>query len=282
MTKIIGFLGKKQSGKNTACNFILALKLIELGVCKTVRLNDKGEIEVSDILGQTIPNCKMFPFARDIVRIEENTYMINTKALFDSHQLGKYIKIYSLAEPLKEFCIDILGLKRELVYGTDKQKNSLTDLEWDYMPGVITDKDWYEDLKEQVNDIESLLTYHASGKMTVREVLQFVGTDIFRRMNPNCWTGYLLAQIAVDQPELALVSDVRFPDETIGIRKVGGIVIHLTRDPYKKKKDQHASEKIDDSEADIILDNQKMTIPQQNKALYNALKPYKVLKDITV
>ena len=30
MTQIIGFAGKKQSGKNTACNFILAAKLAEV------------------------------------------------------------------------------------------------------------------------------------------------------------------------------------------------------------------------------------------------------------
>ena len=52
MTQIIGFAGKKQSGKNTACNFILALKLAELGICKTSRLSKNGEIEVTDILGE--------------------------------------------------------------------------------------------------------------------------------------------------------------------------------------------------------------------------------------
>ena len=51
MTKIIGFAGKKQSGKNTACNFITAIKLAELGICKTSRISEGGDIEVTVILG---------------------------------------------------------------------------------------------------------------------------------------------------------------------------------------------------------------------------------------
>ena len=53
MTQILGFAGKKQSGKNTACNYIIALKLVELGVSKKTRLTADGAIEVSDIFGET-------------------------------------------------------------------------------------------------------------------------------------------------------------------------------------------------------------------------------------
>jgi hypothetical protein len=282
MTKIIGFLGKKQSGKNTACNFILALKLIELGICKNVHINEQGEIEVSDILGQTIPGWDMFPFIHGTITKDDSSYFINTDILFEN-EFGKYIKIYSLAAPLKKFCIEILGLKPEQVYGTDKQKNSLTHLKWEDMPGVITEKELYEDLDTIMVDKERLLFYHEPGLMTAREVLQYAGTDIIRKMYADCWANYLLNQIDNDSPELALVSDVRFPNETHKIRDNNGIIVYLTRDPYKKKKDKHISEAIiDDSEADIVLDNQKMTIQQQNQALYEALLPYNVLGEIVI
>ena len=42
MTQIVGFAGKKQSGKNTACNFVVAMKLAELGICKASRMSDDG------------------------------------------------------------------------------------------------------------------------------------------------------------------------------------------------------------------------------------------------
>ena len=54
MTQIIGFAGKKQSGKNTCCNFVMMLKLIEENVCKRAKLDDNGEILVSDIFGEEI------------------------------------------------------------------------------------------------------------------------------------------------------------------------------------------------------------------------------------
>ena len=62
MTQIIAFAGKKQSGKNTACNFILAMKLSELGICKVSRLTDDGQIEVTDIFGENATGEKFFPF----------------------------------------------------------------------------------------------------------------------------------------------------------------------------------------------------------------------------
>ena len=52
MTQILGFAGKKQSGKNTACNYIVALKIAELGISKSTRLSERGEIEVTDIFGE--------------------------------------------------------------------------------------------------------------------------------------------------------------------------------------------------------------------------------------
>ena len=84
MTKIIGFAGKKQSGKNTACNFITAIKLAELGICKTSRISEGGDIEVTDILGEKPSDCKekFFPFKEPYVDVKslfenELSYVFN-------------------------------------------------------------------------------------------------------------------------------------------------------------------------------------------------------------
>ena len=62
MTQIIGFAGSKQSGKNTACNFILATKIAELGISKSSRLNSLGEIEITDIFNERVSNKEWMPF----------------------------------------------------------------------------------------------------------------------------------------------------------------------------------------------------------------------------
>ena len=101
MTQILGFAGKKQSGKNTACNYIVALKIAELGISKSTRLSERGEIEVTDIFGEKKDGKEWFEFS------EKN---LNVKKLFDD-SLGSFIKIYGLADTLKDLCIDILGLE---------------------------------------------------------------------------------------------------------------------------------------------------------------------------
>ena len=242
MTQIIGFAGKKQSGKNTACNFILASKIAELGVSRCTRLNTEGEIEVTDILGESIEGQEWFEFKPPHVDVDN---------LFNN-ELGKFVKMYSFAEKLKRMAIDVLGLKEESVFGTDKQKNALTDIKWEDMPGPIKKR----------------------GLMTAREVLQVVGTDFFRSIYKNVWVDSCLRQIEEDGSELALISDVRFENEIVAIQKAGGFVIGLKRNP-SKKKDKHPSETAIEkciNLCDAVINNQPLTIPQQNEKIYLAIK----------
>ena len=48
-----------------------------------------------------------------------------------------------------------------------------------------------------------------------------------------------IKRINTEQTELAIISDVRFPNEVEAITKEGGVVVKLTRNPFK---DKHASE----------------------------------------
>ena len=248
MTQIIGFAGKKQSGKNTACNFILATKIAELGVSKGTRLNENGEVEVTDILDDSPTNKEWFPFYSPHVDVEN---------LFNN-ELGKFIKLYSFAEKLKRMAIEVLGLKEEWVFGTDKQKNTLTNIKWEDMPGHLMFAS--PTLKK--------------GRMTAREVLQVVGTDFFRSIYKNVWVDSCLRQITEDSSELALISDVRFENEIVSIQKAGGFVVGLKRNP-SKKKDKHSSETAIEKcidLCDVVINNQPLTISQQNEKIYLAIK----------
>ena len=165
MTQIIAFAGKKQSGKNTACNFILAMKLSELGICKVSRLTDDGQIEVTDIFGENPTGEKFFPFKDPHVNVD---------SLFDN-ELRHFVKIYALADTLKEMAVKILGLSEEQVFGSDEDKNSKTSLKWEDMPGVISPSELKKKGFDKAQAAELGLLVHAKGKMTAREVLQYVG-----------------------------------------------------------------------------------------------------------
>jgi hypothetical protein len=241
MTQILGFTGRKLAGKDTACNFILAVKLAELGVCKSSRLGADGTLEVTDVFDEKVPDKEWFAFSPPYV---------NTDSLFEDG-LGDSVRVYAFAQKLKEFSIDLFNLDPKLVFGTDKDKNKKTDLLWKNMPTDTQKK----------------------GRMSIREVLQYVGTDLFRKMSNNIWVDNCLNQIAHDSPKIALISDVRFENEVSAIQEAGGYVVGLTR--CNSSNDTHDSEtgverclKL----CDAIIDNEELTIPEQNEQIYNTTK----------
>lgn len=155
------------------------------------------------------------------------------------------VKIYNFADPLKQdICMNILGLTKEQCYGTDDQKNELVDCYWN------------------------------NKQLTAREVMQIVGTDVFRTMQTNVWSEATIRKIVLEKPSLALVADCRFPNEVEAIKSVGGLVIKLSRNPYNS---DHASElaldenMYEQSNFDLVVDNQNLSIDQQNQTIYNFL-----------
>ncbi len=244
MTQIIAFAGKKQSGKSTACNSILAMHLADLGISQEAIINKKGEIEVTDLWGEKIEGQEFFVFQNGLV----DNFQINIDSILED----LHIKEYSFADKLKQICIEVLGLTHEQCYGTDEQKNQLTALQWKNMPGAFT---------KLTNDY-----------MTGREVLQYIGSDIFRAIYEPCWTQYVIHKIKHEQPDIALISDVRFINEVKAVQNAEGFVVKLLRS--KTSNDKHSSENdLDDNDMmDAVIDNENMTIPEQNEAIYNTLK----------
>ena len=45
-TKILGLSGRKQSGKNTICNFLHGMKMVEIGLIENFRFSEAGELIV--------------------------------------------------------------------------------------------------------------------------------------------------------------------------------------------------------------------------------------------
>ena len=248
MGHIIAFSGRKGSGKNTATNFIFGMYLSALQIVKgNFRLTLDGKLYVDDLFGDTE--------MEGIFDINRATPAMD---IFLAENLNEFVKQYSFADLLKqEVCMKILGLTNAQCYGSDADKNSITHLHWADMP-------------------ES----GKSGLMTAREVMQYVGTNIFRKMYDNVWVDALMRRIKDEDAHCALITDVRFPNEVEGVQKAGGKVIRLTRNPFPE--DNHPSETALDKENfdwtkfDKILDNVG-SIEEQNKLVYRALKEWNML-----
>jgi len=254
MINIIGFAGKKQSGKNTAANFIMGAYLVELGIVRgNFSITNKGELAISDIHGNT-----------DVAGVIDLTTPTPDILEFKDKYVSPYIKLYGFADLLKqEVCMKILGLTYEQCYGTDEQKNQMTKLCWENMPG-------YQEKQ--------------TGQMTARDTMQYIGTNIFRKMYNDVWVHALIRQIQHEQPLLAIITDCRFPNEVEGIQNVGGRIIKLTR--FVDNEDKHLSEtaldkdNFDLNKFDYILDNKDMSIPEQNDALYEVLREWDCIPEL--
>ncbi len=262
--KILGFSGRKQSGKNTACNLVLGLELMKMGMVQGgIAVTEKGKLWVSDIAGEK-EHTGEFDF-----------YNPHPLAVaFREDHICPYVKLYSFADLLKkEVCIRILGLTFEQCFGTDEEKDTYTSLKWEDMPGIWAIPEGHDDWKEESNH---LLTKHLPGYMTAREVLQYVGTNIFRKMYGNVWSDATIRQIKTEGSLYAIASDVRFPNEVRVIQDAGGKVIRFTRNPAGDS-DVHESETALDRENydwdnfDSVIDNETMNVNEQNLATRDLL-----------
>lgn len=155
-------------------------------------------------------------------------------------------KIYNFADPLKQdICINILGLTQDQCYGTDDQKNELVDCYWN------------------------------NKQLSAREVMQLVGTNMFRAMQKNVWSDATIRKIQKDKCSLAIIADCRFPNEVEAIKNAGGFVIKLTRNPHNSDHESETAldeNNFDHKLFDMILDNSSITIEKQNMILLQFLK----------
>jgi hypothetical protein len=158
---------------------------------------------------------------------------------------GHKSKIYNFADPLKkDICISILGLTNDQCYGSDDHKNALTNCYWE------------------------------GNRLTAREVMQFVGTNIFRQMKQDVWVSATINKIYNDKFPLAIIADCRFPNEVEAIKEVGGIVIKLTRNPFNSNHESEtALDSINyaDTNFNYVIDNNNLSISDQNDIINQIL-----------
>lgn len=87
-----------------------------------------------------------------------------------------------------------------------------------------------------------------------RTLLQWWGTEFRRAQDPYYWVEKTMARIFEENPEVALISDVRFPNEVNGIRINGGYIVRVDRIGYVTDVPEHVSEKALDGMSEMDWD----------------------------
>ena len=216
--KILGISGRKQAGKNTTANILHGVVLKRLNNIEDWNIGASGELLV-----QTEGGWGEFDVTRQDRAFSE----------YAEYNMWPFVKLYSFADELKRICVELFNIPYECVFGTDEQKNQVQEhLLWENIPGVTTNE----------------------GPMTAREFMQFFGTDVCRKMYEPIWVDSCIRKIQAEQSELAIIADVRFPNEAKAIERAGGCLLRLTRNIYD---DDHSSE--------IALDDYPFTNCINNK-----------------
>ena len=253
--KILGLSGVKQSGKTTSMNFLYGYQMRINDVIQKFLMDNNGNLLVNAVMVDEQGKEKEEVGILDVERRDQDFIDYAATAIWP------YVKSFSFAAPLKIIAIELFGLSEDQCYGTNEDKNSLTNIKVKNMSSVISlDRDLTEE------------TY-----LTAREFLQHFGTDICRRLKSNVWVESCINRILQSGTELAIVPDVRFPNEAKAIKKAGGKVIRFTRSPHD---DVHASETAlqDYDGFDCVIDNANMSIDETNKAILLQLREWEWTK----
>lgn len=248
MSNIIALCGKKQSGKSSTAKFLCAHEMLRLGIIQNLVCYDDGDCGTTNPDGQNI----VIDF-----------YSQDTQTMsFLADNLDPTISCFSFAKRLKYAMKLIFNIPINIMYGTDEQKNSLSNVRL---------KDFYG--KMEINEIKQMKTkMNADDFLTVRQVMQLFGTNVCRGIYDRCWIDGLLTDIADSNTALAIVDDCRFANEVKMLKEAGAICIKLARNPFE---DSHASEtsldSVPDSDFDLVIDNRNMTLQDKNDAIVKFL-----------
>ena len=140
---------------------------------------------------------------------------------------------FFFAKPIKDFCINTLGLTHDQMYGSTDQRESLTEYSWANVDPTIRAR--YGRTQDDY--------------LTAREVIQVIGTDVMRNnFDPNIWARLGAKEVAKSNIDTCFITDLRMENEikaAIDVSSTQGFKSPLIIRIYRKTglEDNHITEK---------------------------------------
>ena len=266
MKHVILFVGSLQSGKTTSASAIYGYHLTQLGL---------------------IPNCSFDEYGKMSIIYDKNTnagiYLDidtndNNIIKFMEDNFWQHVRHFSFASNFKDSLSKIFSIDRNMLYGSNEDKNKETHIPWDNMLPLLSKKR-YEELK-----------IHAGKKMTGRQLMQVFGTDICRQIDEPCHIRSTFNFAQSVNPDIAIFPDGRFEDEFEFFENLRNTqneykvwLIKLKRMKFKSNDPmEQGAAGIDESRYDLVIDNENLPIVEKNEILINFLLKNNVLSSTNI
>jgi hypothetical protein len=246
--KILLISGKKQSGKDSAANYLTGYLLKKNGIIKKYSLDEEGKL----LIDIQVENPETQQIVEEWGLLDLNRRDIDYSKYADKN-IWPIIKPEHFGDILKEVVMVLFGLERENIWGSNEDKNKLTHVKW---------KDVYK-LCPNI-ELEHLEENREDEFLTHRELLEVFGTDICRILYNDCWVQALFKNIVFQGYPFVVIADCRFPHEIEYAKSLGAKTVRLTRNILNGK---HLAETALDNYTgfDYVIDNQNMT--QEEKGI---------------
>lgn len=200
---------------------------------------------------------------------------------------------YAFADHLKQISIEIFGLSHEQVHG-DKKEIEFKKPILLSAALIMEIKNWVvlRNSNYMLVDIEELKNMALRGETTFktpRKVMQYLGTEILRdHFSKTYHIDQVMKRIKDEQPEIAIITDARFPNERTFMKEQGATTVLITgrtRDDFKEGGFyKHASESEMGSPEDYSfwVDNTGTLAELRNKVIDELLQTFDKLNQVSL
>ena len=271
--KILLISGKKQSGKDSAANYLAGHLLKKYGIIQYFELDEEGKLLIDIEVDDPVNGGKV----KELGLLDLNRRDMDCVKWF-STQIWPLIKIDHFGDTLKDVVCVVFNLDREKLWGSDADKNELTHIKWSdiykicpqHIPKVKEEDSQTEETSKSKK--KRVVAQTATEEfLTYRQVLEVFGTDICRTIYSECWIQSLFKNVVLQNYPFVVVPDCRNPDEVEYARAMGAKVVRLTRNPHDSKTNIETA--LDDyTDFDFVIDNQNMTQEQKGVELVKWLQ----------
>lgn len=261
---VVCLFGARQSGKSSTIKFITGHEMTRHKVISEWNMTPNGELMVPAIFknedGSERKEMAVLPVDSKDVDVQDYLSVV----------AWPYVKGYYFADTLKMAVHHIFGIDLKLLYGTNEDKETLTDIPWNVMLNFFSN-----------SELKKIDPNLFKRNMSIRELLQQYGTRICRMMKDDCWITSCIRQIEEGDSNLNIIGDGRYPNEFKISKEKGFKTIKLKRRPYS---DTHSSEtdldSIPEDQFDFVLDNSELSLHNKNMAILNKLVEWNYIESI--